>query len=314
MTRKRYIAGRLAQAVLVLIGVIILTFLLIHIVPGNPARTILGVHATPKAVAALDRDFGLNKSLPVQLWDYFDRILHGNLGTSFYYNSAVGPLIMNALPVTLWLILFGMIIAIVVAVPLALLSAVRQGKPADHAVRVVPMVGLGMPPFWIGAVLLIVFALDLKIFPTGGYGTTVAQHFEGLILPAITVALGTCPLLIRSLRTSLIEILDSDYIRACTAKGLSRSRVLVRHALRNGLLPAVSVMAVNIGFWVGGTVVIEQVFTLPGLGSLMLTGVENRDFQVVQSVALVYAVIIVLVNLAADLLYSYIDPRVVLGK
>jgi peptide/nickel transport system permease protein len=314
MTRKRYIFGRLAQAIFVLIGVTILTFLLIHIVPGNPARTILGVHASPKAVRALDADFGLNKSLPVQLWDYFDRILHGNLGTSYYYNSAVGPLIVNALPVTLWLIVFGMLIAILVAIPLALWAATKQDKTPDHLVRVVPMVGLGMPPFWIGFVLLIVFSLDLKIFPSGGYGTTVAQHFEGLILPAITVAAGTMPLLVRSLRTSMIEILDSDYIRAATAKGLSRTRVLVRHALRNALLPTVSVLAVNIGFWVGGTVVIEEVFNLPGLGNLMLTGVLNRDFQVVQSVALVYAVIIVLVNLGADLLYSYIDPRVVLGE
>jgi peptide/nickel transport system permease protein len=314
MTRKRYILGRLAQAVLVLIGVMILTFLLIHIVPGNPARTILGVHATPKAVRALDAQFGLNKSLPVQLWDYFDRIIHGNLGTSYYYNSSVGPLIVNALPVTIWLIVLGMVIAVVVAVPLALWAATKQGRTPDHIVRVVPMVGLGMPPFWIGFVLLILLSLDLKIFPSGGYGTTVSQHFQGLILPAITVAAGTMPLLVRSLRTSLIEILESDYIRAAIAKGLSRRRVLFRHALRNALLPAVSVLAVNIGFWVGGTVVIEQVFNLPGLGNLMLTGVLNRDFQVVQSVALVYGVMIVLINFSADLLYSYIDPRVVFGE
>lgn len=314
MTRWRYVAGRLAQAVLVLVGVTILSFLLIHIVPGNPARTILGVHATAKAVHELDQEFGLTKSLPVQLGDYFSRIFQGNLGTSYYYHSAVRSLIISALPVTIWLIVIGMVIAVVVAVPLALWAATRQGKVPDHAVRMVPMVGLGMPPFWIGFVLLILLSLDLKIFPAGGYGTTFAQHLQGLILPAITVAAGTMPLLVRSLRTSLIEILESDYIRATIAKGLSRRRVLFSHALRNALLPTVSVLAVNIGFWVGGTVVIEQVFNLPGLGSLMLTGVLNRDFQVVQSVALVYGVMIVLVNLGADLLYSHIDPRVVLGQ
>ncbi len=314
MTRTRYIAARLAQAVLVLVGVTILTFLLIHIVPGNPARTILGVHATARAVHELDQQFGLNQSLPAQLWAYFDRIIHGNLGTSYYYHSAVGPLITSALPVTVLLIAFGTILAIVVAVPLSLLAATKQGKVPDHLLRLVPMVGLGMPPFWIGFVLLILLSLDLRLFPSGGYGSTFGQHVQGLVLPAITVAAGTMPLLVRSLRASLIEILDSDFIRAATAKGLSRTRVLFRHALRNALLPMVSVLAVNVSFWVGSTVVIEQVFNLPGLGNLMLTGVLNRDFQVVQSVALVYGVMIVIVNLGADLLYSYIDPRVVLGE
>ncbi len=314
MKRRRYIAGRLGQACLVLVGVTVLTFLLIHIVPGDPARTILGVHATTRAVRELDQQFGLNRSLPVQLWGYFGRVLQGNLGTSYYYHSSAGSLILNALPVTIWLITLGMLIATVVAVPLAIWAATRAGRIPDHVVRVVPMVGLGMPPFWIGFVLLILLSLDLKIFPSGGYGSTFGQHVQSLILPAITVAAGTMPLLVRSLRASLIEILDSDYIRAAAAKGLSRRRVLGRHALRNAMLPTVSVLAVNAGFWVGGTVVIEQVFNLPGLGNLMLTGVLNRDFQVVQSVALVYGVMIVIVNLAADLLYSYIDPRVVLGE
>jgi peptide/nickel transport system permease protein len=298
----------------VLVGITIATFLLIHIVPGNPARTLLGSHATPKAVATLDRQFGLDRSLPVQFAKYVGRVLSGNLGTSYYYDTSVGSLIGGALPVTLALIGMGVLIGVLLAVPLALIAATRQGRPVDHVVRVVPLVGLAMPPFWVGFVLLILFALTFRIFPAGGYGTTTWQHFTSLILPGLTVAAGTTPVLVRALRASLIEVLDSDYVRSATAKGLSQRRVLVRHGLRNAMVPAVSVLAVNIGFLIGGTVVIENVFALPGLGGLLLTGIFNRDFQIVQSTALIYAVLVVLINLAADLTYSFLDPRVVLGE
>lgn len=314
MSRARYVQWRLLQMVGVLVGVIIATFLLIHIVPGNPARTLLGVHATPKAVHELDQQFGLNRSLPVQFIRYVGRVVTGNLGTSYFYDTSVGSLIAQALPVTLWLIAMGVVIGIVLAVPLALLAATRQGRLTDHVVRVVPLVGLAMPPFWVGFVLLILFALTFRIFPAGGYGHTVWQHFDSLILPGLTVAAGTTPVLVRSLRASLVELLDSDFIRSATAKGISRRRILIRHALRNALVPAVSVLAVNVGFLIGGTVVIENVFALPGLGSLLLNGIFNRDFQIVQSTALIYAVVVVLVNLGADLAYSFLDPRVVLGE
>ena len=314
MPRARYVAWRLVQLVGVLVGITIATFLLIHIVPGNPARTLLGAHATPRAVAALDRQFGLDNSLPVQFVDYVGRLLRGHLGTSYYYGSSVGPLIAHALPVTLELIAAGVILGILFAVPLALLAATHPGRLIDQVVRVVPLVGLGMPPFWIGFVLLILFSLALHVFPAGGYGTTFGQHLLSLVLPGLTIAAATTPVLARSLRASLLEVLESDYIRAATAKGLRRRRVLVRHALRNALVPAVSVLSVNIGFLIGGTVVIENVFALPGLGSLLLTGIFNRDFQIVQSATLVYAVVVVAVNLLTDLAYGLLDPRVVLGE
>jgi peptide/nickel transport system permease protein len=314
MIGTRYIGARLVQLVLVLIGITIATFLLIHIVPGNPARTLLGVHATPHAVAELDRQFGLDKSLPAQFVAYIGRVLHGNLGTSYYYGSPVGGLIGRALPVTLALIAMGTAIGILLAVPLALLAATHQGKLSDHLVRVVPLVGLGMPPFWIGFVLLILLALGLHVFPAGGYGHTFSAHFTSLILPGLTVAAAMTPVLARSMRASLIEILDSDYVRSATAKGISRRRVLIRHGLRNALVPTLSVLSVNVATLIGGTVVIENVFALPGLGSLLLTGIFNRDFQIVQSATLVYAVIVVTINLLTDLAYGLLDPRVVLGE
>ncbi len=310
----RYIAGRLAQVVLVLLGVTIATFALLHLVPGNPARTLLGVHATPHEVAVLDREWGLARPLPVQYASYLDRLLHGNLGTSIYYQVPVATLIGHALPITLAMLGIGALFGIIAAVPLALLAATRPGLPADHAVRVLPLVGLGMPPFWVGFVLLLLFALTFRIFPAGGYGTTPEAHLASLILPGLTVAAVTTPILVRSLRLALVNALGSDFVTAATAKGLTRSRVLLRHGLRNALIPAVSVLAVNLGYLLGGTVVIENVFGLPGIGNLLLTGIFNRDFDIVQSVTLLYAVIVVLINLAADLGYAALDPRVVLGR
>jgi peptide/nickel transport system permease protein len=310
----RYLAGRLAQVVLVLLGVTIATFGLLHLVPGNPARTLLGVHATPHEVAVLDREWGLARPLPVQYASYLDRLLHGNLGTSIYYRVPVATLIGHALPVTLAMLGIGAVFGIIAAVPLALLAATRPGRPVDHAVRVLPLVGLGMPPFWVGFVLLLLFALTLRIFPAGGYGTTPAAHLAALILPGLTVAAVTTPILVRSLRLALVDALGSDFVAAATARGLTRSRVLLRHGLRNALIPAVSVLAVNLGYLLGGTVVIENVFGLPGIGNLLLTGIFNRDFDIVQSVTLLYAVIVVLINLTADVAYAALDPRVVLGR
>ncbi len=310
----RYLAWRLAQLIPVLLGITIASFLLLHLVPGDPARTLLGVRATPHEVAVLNREWGLDKALPVQYFDYLGRVLQGNLGTSIYYQTPVASLIGHALPVTLGMLALGALFGIVFAVPLALLAATRAGRPTDHVIRVVPLFGLGMPPFWVGFILLILFSLTIKVFPAGGYGTTFAGHVRSLILPALTVAAVTTPILVRSLRTSLIEALDSDFVRAATAKGLSRRRVVIRHGLRNTLVPAVSVLAVNLGYLLGGTVVVENVFGLPGVGNLLLTGIFNRDFDVVQSVTLVYAVIVVVINLSADLAYAALDPRVVLGR
>jgi peptide/nickel transport system permease protein len=311
---SRYIVGRLAQFALVLLGVTIATFFLLHLVPGNPARTLLGVHATAREVALLDRQWGLSQSLPAQYADYLGRLLRGNLGRSIYYQVPVSTLTGHALPVTLAMLGIGAVFGIVAAIPLALLAATRPGRPADHAVRVLPLVGLGMPPFWVGFILLILFALTLHLFPAGGYGTTFSQHVASLILPGLTVAAVTTPILVRSLRLALVDALGSDFVTAATAKGLARWRVLVRHGLRNALVPAVSVLAVNLGYLLGGTVVIENVFGLPGVGNLLLTGIFNRDFDIVQSVTLIYALLVVLINLGADLAYAALDPRVVLGQ
>jgi peptide/nickel transport system permease protein len=299
------------QAIPVLFGVTLIVFFMIHLVPGDPARTMLGVHATPSRVAALHREWGLDRSVPEQYWLYLKRLLHGNLGTSLFYRVSTASLIRGRLPVTLWLIAYGTILSIVIALPLATLAATRKDRAADQAVRAVPLVGLGFPPFWLGIMLLLAFGLHLgRLFPVGGYGTGFVGHLHSMFLPALTVALGISPLLIRSLRASLLQVLESDYVTTARSKGLSERRVIARHALRNAVVSTVAVLGVNIAFLVGATVVIEQVFALPGIGQLMLNSIFQRDFPVVQGVTLVFGIMVVLVYLATDVLHSFLDPRV----
>ena len=202
-------------------------------------------------------------------------------------------------------------IAELIAVPLALLAATKKNGLRDHAVRVIPLVGLGFPSFWIGIMLLLFVALPSDgLLPVGGYGHGLAEHLRAMILPGLAVALGIAPILIRSLRASLLEVLDSDYIITARSKGLSRRRVLVRHGLRNAVISTVSVLGVNIAFLLAGTLVIEQVFALPGIGNLMISAIDQRDFPVVQGVTMVFALLVVMVYLVTDVVHALLDPRV----
>jgi peptide/nickel transport system permease protein len=306
----RYVARRLLLLVPVVFGVTLLLFFSIHLVPGDPARSFLGDRATPSAVAALNRAWGLDHPIPVQYVLFLDRLVHGNLGESLFYQSSTAGLLVSRLPVTLLLLAYGAVGSVIISVPLATLAALRPGGAADHGVRVVGTVGIGMPSFWVGTCLIILFGLVVPIFPVGGYGQTWPSHLWSLVLPGLTIAISVSPMLVRSLRTSLIEALGSDYVAFARAKGAGPVVVLTRYGLRNAAVAAVSVLGVNIGFLVGSTVVIENVFALPGLGSLMVESILDRDFPVVQGITLVFAVLVVLVYLLTDLAYALLDPRV----
>jgi peptide/nickel transport system permease protein len=309
--RFAYILRRLLQAIPVVFGVTVVVFFMIHLVPGDPARTMLGVHATPKKIAILHHEWGLDRSLPAQYALFMKRLVHGDLGESLFYGVSARSLIAGRLPVTLWLIAYATVLSILIAIPLAMIAASRKDAARDQVVRAVPLVGLGFPPFWLGIMLLLAFGLHLgRLFPVGGYGTGFVGHLHSMFLPALTVALGIAPILIRSLRASLLQVLESDYIATARSKGISERRVLLRHALRNAVISTVSVLGVNIGFLVGTTVVIEQVFALPGIGQLMLNSILQRDFPVVQGVTLVFGILVVLVYLTTDVLHSLLDPRV----
>jgi peptide/nickel transport system permease protein len=311
MDLPAFIARRLLQMVPVVLGVTILVFFMIHLVPGDPARTMLGTKATPERIALLHKEWGLDKSLPVQYVKFMQRLVHGDLGDSLYYRVPARELILDRLPVTLWLIGYGTGLSILIALPLAAIAASKRDAARDQVVRVVPLVGLGFPSFWVGIMLLLAFALNMgRLFPVGGYGTGFAGHVRSMFLPALTVAIAISPILIRSLRASLLNVLESDYITTARAKGLPERRVLIRHALRNAIISTVAVLGVNIGFLVGGTLIIEQVFALPGVGQLMINSIFQRDFPVVQGVTLFFAILVVLVYLFTDVIHSLLDPRV----
>jgi peptide/nickel transport system permease protein len=306
-----YAARRLLHMIPIAFGVTLLVFFLIHLVPGDPARTMLGTRATPERIAQLHQQWGLDEPLPVQYWRFLERLVQGDLGSSLFYSVPAGRLVLERLPVTLWLIGLGTLLSVAIAVPLATIAAARRDRPSDHVVRAVPLVGLGFPQFWIGIMLLLAFALNTgRAFPVGGYGEGFFGHLRSMFLPALTVALAISPILIRSLRASLLEVLESDFVATARSKGLPERRVLVRHALRNAVISMVTVLGVNIGFLVGGTLVVEQVFALPGLGQLMINSIFQRDFPLVQAVTLAFAVMVVLVYLTTDILHALLDPRV----
>jgi len=305
-----FVVQRLLLLLPVAVGVTFICFFMVHLIPGDPAATILGIHATPQAVALLHQQWGLNRPLPSQYLLFMDRLVHGNLGQSLYYGASTSSLILSHLPPTLWLLGYATVLTVLISVPLAVLAATRRDGVRDHAVRAIPLIGLGMPQFWLGFLLIYAFAIKFRIFPVSGYGSGFTGHLRSMFLPSLTVALALTPVVIRSLRASMLDVLGADYITTARSKGVSPRRLYLRHALRNAVIPAVTVLAINIGFLVGATVIIEQIFAIPGIGQLMVNSIFQRDFPVVQGVTLVFAIMVVLVNLLADLSYAALDPRV----
>jgi peptide/nickel transport system permease protein len=310
MGRTGFVVQRLLLLIPVAVGVTIVVFFLVHLIPGDPAATILGIHATPRAIALLHQQWGLNRPLASQYWLFLDRLVHGNLGQSIFYGGSVSSLVLSHLLPTLWLIVYAIVLTVLISVPLAVLAASRRDGIRDHVVRAVPLVGLGMPPFWLGFLLIYAFAISLHVFPVSGYGSGFTGHLRSMFLPSLTVALTLTPVVIRSLRASMLNVLTAEYIVTARSKGVSPRRLFLRHVLRNAVIPAVTVLAINIGYLVGTTVIIEQIFAVPGIGQLMINSIFQRDFPVVQGVTLVFGVMVVLVYLLADLAYAALDPRV----
>jgi peptide/nickel transport system permease protein len=310
MTYARFLARRLLQAIPVVIGVTIIVFLLIHLVPGDPARTALGSHATPKAIDELRHSWGLDRSLPSQYWLFMKRLVSGDLGESLRFKQSAGALVIERLPVTLWLIVYSTVLTCLIAVPAALWAASKQGAVRDRAIRLLSVASLGIPGFWLGLMLVEYVAVEAGLLPSAGFGTGFTGHLESLLLPSLTIAAGIVPLVIRSLRAETLKVAESDFVTTARAKGLSERQIRLRHLLRNALAPSVTVLAVNVSFLVGGTLVIEQVFSLAGVGTLMLQGIDARDFPIVQAVTLILALVVVGVNILGDLVQALLDPRV----
>lgn len=310
MGRYAFIVKRLLQTIPLLLAVVLLVFLLIQVTPGDPARLSLGPRASEAEVADLRGELGLEDPLPQQYVRYVGEVAKGDLGESIRKDVPVSSLIGDRLGVTLALLLGGTLVALVIAVPLAQYAARHRDRAGDHIVRAVSLTALTMPPFWLGILLLVLIALPTGWFPISGYGDTFGEHVRALVLPCLTLGISLAPVLARSLRSALIGIEGSDYLAMARSVGISRRRLAWRHEMPNAILPVVTLLGVSAGYALFGTVVIENTFSIPGLGHEMLSAVDERDFPVVQGITLVFALIVVLVHLTVDVLYVLIDPRV----
>jgi ABC-type dipeptide/oligopeptide/nickel transport system permease component len=307
-----YLGKRIGQLIPILVGITIVSFVLIRLVPGDPALQLLGNHYTPQAAVLVNHSLGLDRSIPAQYWLFLRHSVVGNLGMSYYYHDSVGHEIATRFPATIFLIAFAGVLTVLIAVPIGTLSALRQGGVVDQGARVFFLVGYALPGFLIGVLLILLFGVKIPIFPITGYGTGFAGHVGHLFLPAITLAIPFSTVLVRSLRATVIEVLGTDYVTTAKLKGLSWFTVLRRDVLPNSLLPLIVVFGVNLAFLVGGTVIIENVFSIPGLGSLLVSSVSTRDFPVVQGLTLFFGVFVLVVNLVTDILHVSLDPRLTL--
>lgn len=312
MQRLNYILVRLLQMIPVAVGITIILFFMLRAIPGDPAVIRLGIRATLQGVENLHRQMGLDKPVMVQYVIFLRDIFTLNLGDSFTFAVPVSSLIRQRLPITLFLAVYATFLSVLISVPMAMLAALNKDRMPDHVIRGGFMLALGMPQFWLGIMLLLIFGLWIPLFPISGYGDTFLEHLWHIFLPAFTLALAQSSWLVRSLRSDVINVLRADYVDFARAKGLREQFIFSRHILRNSVLPTVTILGLNIGYLVGGAVVVERVFSIPGMGSLMIDAIFARDYAIVQAVTLCFALMVIMINLATDVTYSFLDPRVTL--
>jgi peptide/nickel transport system permease protein len=310
MHRYKFVLTRPLQFLPVIFGISIITFILVRLIPGDPARNILGTRATPAALASIRAQYGLDQPMWLQYVYFLKNLANGEMGKSILYKVDVLKLIVTRIEPTLALVASSVVPSVLIAVPMAAIAARNAGRAPDHAVRIVSTFGIGFPPFWLGLMLIILFSVELGVLPVSGYGATIGEKLSHLVLPSLTVALSLSTVLTRSLRAAMIEQLKSDVATAARARGMPEGIVFWRHVLPNSLVPTINLLAVNIGWLIGGTVVVESVFALPGMGQLLVRAIFSRDYMVVQGVAMVFACATVLINFIADIVTVAVDPRV----
>ncbi len=309
----RYVLRRLLGIIPVLVLVAVTAFLLIHLVPGDPAVVMLGNEATPAQLQTLRAQLGLDRSLPEQFLLWLVQVLRGNMGDSFFLGRPVAQALTERLPATLQLAVLSLIFSLVIGVPAGLIAAVRQNTWGDQFVMATAIGGISLPSFWLGLAMILVFSVHLGWLPSGGYAPLWEDFGQGLrtlTLPAFSLGFMQAALIARMTRSSMLDVLRQDYVRTATAKGLTRWYVILRHALKNAMIPVVTTIGTAFGVLLGGAVVVEIVFTYPGLGRLVVLAVQRRDYPLVQGALLLTSVIYVVVNLAVDLLYCVFDPRI----
>jgi ABC-type dipeptide/oligopeptide/nickel transport system permease component len=308
-----FLGRRLLHTVPVIVGITLASFVLIHLVPGDPIRIMLGGKATKEHVAEVSHTLKLDRPLPEQYLTFVGGATHGDLGESIILQRPVSGIVSERIGPSMFLLAYATLIGIVLALPLGIVSALRRNRPIDHGVRLLTLIAFAMPSFWLGLLLIRTFSLDLGLFPVSGYGSGFFGHVRALTLPALTVGLFLTSMLVRSLRASLLDVFSEEYVEAARARGLPESRVVLKHSLRNALIATLTVLAVNLGWLIGGAVVIEKVFDIPGLGQLLVDSIFTRDFPILQGLTLVFGLLVIAINLLSDVAYCAIDPRVRLG-
>ncbi|CAI8709042.1 dipeptide ABC transporter membrane subunit DppB [Brevibacillus sp. IT-7CA2] len=312
-----FIIRRLLLTIPILLLVSIMTFSLIHMIPGDPARVILGEEATPEAYAALRTELGLDQPIVVQYFSWLGKVVTGDLGISITDRVPVADLIMQRLPATVELTIGTFLVAILIAFPAGILAAVRRGTWIDYTSTFTALGGMSIPSFWLAMMMIIFFAVENQWLPSSGYvpfSENPTQNLMAMILPCLATGLRESAVLMRMLRSSLLDVVSMDFIRTAKAKGLNEARTILGHALRNAMVPVVTTSGLMIAGLLGGLVITESIFSIPGFGRLIVESVFKRDYVTVQGAILVSAVLVVLVNLIVDILYAVIDPRIKAGK
>ena len=311
---RKYILKRLLSMIPAVFVVSVVIFLIIHLTPGDPAAVMLGDQADPEAIAALREALGLNAPLPVQYLRWLGGVLQGDLGQSLYSDESMISMLLSHLGPTLSLTVFALAISLIVAVPLGILAARKRGALADNAISVFSMIGISMPSFLLGLLLMLVFAVTLRWLPAAGYKTLaedgMAEHLRYLVMPAIALGFMEAGLILRMTRSSMLEVLGSDYIRMAKAKGEKSLAITCKHAFKNALIPIVTTVGQTFMGLLSGATVVESIFNIPGIGKMTITAVQQRDYEVVQAVVLFVSMINIVVCLVVDLIYAAIDPRV----
>jgi len=310
VTRGGWLAARLLQIIPTLVMIGLITFVLARLLPGDVVTAMLGDRGSDEAIAQLTHQLGLDQNIAVQLVAYLDALLHGQFGTSLAFHAPVTELIAERLPVTLMLTGMAIVIALVLAVPLAFVAALTVNRWPDLAIRSVFQIGLSSPIFYVGLLLLTMLSAWLRVFPVGGYGDTLADRLYHLFLPALTLAFSLAAILMRNLRASILQVLHAEFVDFARAKGLRSRVILARHVLRNALIATVTLVGLHIGSLIGGAVVTESVFAVPGVGRLMVDSIFARDYPVIQALTLVLAVLVSLAFLVTDLVQMWLDPRI----
>jgi peptide/nickel transport system permease protein len=309
----RYLIRRGLQAVVVLLGVSIIVFAILHLIPGDPVRVALGTRYDPEIAQAMRERAGLDRPLVVQYFAWLGNALTGDLGISFRSGRPVTEIILARVPATMTLAFTALVIALVIALPLGIISAVRSGKVTDYAATAFSQVGISIPDFWMGIMFILLFSLTLGWLPPSGYVPLTQDPIgwlQRIIMPAVTIGVVSGSVLTRFVRSAVLEALSQDYTKTARSKGLRERVVINRHVLKNALIPVVTVTGLQLAFLLGGVIVVEIVFALPGLGNLTLIAIRARDYTVLQGAVLLFAFIFLVVNLVVDLLYAWLDPRI----